>query len=63
MYLYQIKDGLAIFWFIILIIFARYTFNIKIIIFALTFACIFDALFTATNIGQYYVDINWDTYV
>ena len=59
MYLYQIKDFMAIIWFIILIIFAKYTNNLKVILFVLSFACIIDALFSVTNIGQYYVDINW----
>lgn len=63
MYLYQIKDFSAVFWFIILIIFAKYTFNLKVIIFVLSFACIIDAIFSITNIGRYYVDINWDRYV
>ena len=61
MYLYQIKDFMAIIWFVFLIIFAKYTNNLKIILFVLSFACIIDAVFSITNIGQYYVDINWDS--
>ena len=59
MYLYQIKDMAAVFWFLILIIFAKYTFNIKVILFVLSFACIIDVIFSITNIGRYYIDIDW----
>ena len=52
---------MAIIWFVFLIIFAKYTNNLKIILFVLSFACIIDAVFSITNIGQYYVDINWDS--
>jgi len=58
MQLHQLKDLSAIFWFIILLFFVKYCFNLKVLLFILAFGCIVDAIFGLTRLGDYKIDLD-----
>jgi hypothetical protein len=58
MQLHQLKDLSAIFWFILLLVFVKYCFNLKVLLFLLAFGCIIDAVFGLTRLGDYQIDLD-----
>tara|TARA_Y100000591_G_C21785065_1_gene673307 strand:- start:311 stop:538 length:228 start_codon:yes stop_codon:yes gene_type:complete len=57
MQLHQLKDLSAIFWFIIILFFVKYCFNLKILLYVLAIGCVVDAVFGLTRIGDYKIDL------
>ncbi len=57
MQLHQLKDLSAIFWFILLLLFVKYCFNLKVLLYVLAFGCVVDAIFGLTRIGDYKMDL------
>jgi hypothetical protein len=57
MQLHQLKDISAIFWFILLLFFVKYCFNIKVLLFVLAIGCIVDTIFGLTRLGDYKIDL------
>ena len=57
MQLHQLKDLSAIFWFILLLLFVKYCFNLKVLLYVLAFGCVVDAIFGLTRMGDYKIDL------